>query len=160
MHESTRLIDGFASGGFGTQGLGGTPLADTIEVENVVLEDGMWTLAVGYDPAEVDALELDEESLRLYWWDEETDEWLLAGNASNLADNSDDPDYTGFVLGEPTDVLGDWGVDFAHRVVWANLDHASAFSVASVPEPGAAVLGLTGCVMLGLWFGRRRHVAH
>ena len=86
--------------------------------------------------------EATEESLRLYWWDEDAEQWLAAGNPSNLVDNSGDPAYAGFVLGEPTGVLGDWGVDPSHHVVWANLDHGSTFSVASVPEPATATLWL------------------
>jgi hypothetical protein len=77
-----------------------------------------------------------------------------------MVDNSGDPAYAGFVLGEPTDVLGDWGVDPSHHVVWANLDHGSTFSAAGVPEPATATLWLTGCVALGLWIGRQRYVAH
>ena len=90
--------------------------------------------------------------LRLYWWDDNTNQWLPAGNMSNLADNSGDPLYTGFVLGEPTDVLGDWGVDLVHHLVWANLDHGSTFSIAEVPEPSALALLLPA----GVWFALRR----
>jgi hypothetical protein len=70
-------------------------------------------------------------------------QWVLAGNNANLTWNP----AAQFVLGAPTDVLGDWGLNMADDYVWANIDHASTYSVgglANVPVPGAMLLGILG----------------
>jgi hypothetical protein len=41
-------------------------------------------------------------------------------------------------------MLGDWGVDTAGSYVWANIDHASTYAVASIPEPGSAAMLVAG----------------
>ncbi len=139
----------------GTAGLGtdGLPpearlLPATVELEDLVLDGDLATLAMYYDPAEVAALGLDESTLRLYWYDDAAAQWVLAGRNSNIDDSTGE-----FVAGLPTDVLGDWGLDMAGDYVWANIDHASAFGIAGTPEPTAVALLALGS---GLLLRRRR----
>jgi hypothetical protein len=148
--------------GFGTQGTppGASLVGGTVTIEDFVLTDDFATIRLFYDPAELAAGGIDEGSLLLYWWYDENDNrtfwwtappntWRVAGNEGNLADNSADPDYLGFVLGAPTDTLGDWGRNEAENYVWANVDHASAFGMAGVPEPLAlSLLAVGGAAVL------------
>jgi len=132
--------------GLGTDGLppGARLLPPTVTLEDLVLDGGLATLAMYYDPDEVAALGLDESTLRLYWYDDATAQWLLAGRNANYDDSTGQ-----FVAGPPTDVPGDWGLDMAGDYVWANIDHASIFAIAGVPEPTAmALLALGAAVLL------------
>ena len=90
------------------------------------------------------ALGLDESSLRLYRWDIAAQEWRLAGRMSNLDGSSGQE-----VLGPPTDVLGDWGYDPGYDV-WANVDHASVYTIAGqpIPEPASLLTVLGGLLLL------------
>jgi len=103
------------------------------------------TLKVAYDEGALGSLGILEETLRLYWWDEGRTEWTLAGNPSNNAKNP----LAEFVLGAPTDELGDWGLDMTGDYVWANIDHASVYAPAGVPEPSTlTLLALGGLAVL------------
>jgi hypothetical protein len=108
-----------------------------VTVEDLVLVAGMATLRVEYDPLMVLQEGLTESSLRLNWWDEGQGQWVLAGRSGNNDNTSGQ-----FVLGSPTEILGDWGVDTVADCVWANIDHASTYSVAgnAVPEPASIAL--------------------
>lgn len=156
------------SEGFGTQGTptGSSLIGGTVEIDNFSLTDDFATIKVFYDPAELAANGIDEDSVLLYWWYDENDSrpfwwknaaqsntWRAAGNDGNLDDNRTDPDYEGFVLGPPTDCLGDWGRNEADDYVWANVDHASVYGTAGTPEPATlALLALGGAAVLA---GRR-----
>jgi len=48
-------------------------------------------------------------------------------------------------------VLGDWGVDVDNNRVWANIDHASTYAKAPVPEPAT----LRACDFFARFFGTR-----
>jgi len=145
--EVTSDGDGFSAGGFTTQGLGAaTPLAFTVSVDNLVLDAGMATLTVDYDPVEIASAGIVEDSLRLHWWDEGLNSWSLAGRYSN-----NDNTMGQFVIGAPTSTLGDWGIDMAGNYVWANIDHASTYSLAGevIPEPTMiSLVALSGLLML------------
>ncbi len=149
--------NGLAAGGYSAQGLPGGTLPSTVELQNLVLSSGMATLKVLYSPTVLIDAGIDEATFRLYWYDTSTSQWLLAGR------NSNNTQITGsFVLGTPTGILGDWGIDMGNNYVWANIDHASTYGMAGVPEPsvpalspsilGALALGL---VALGAWRLRR-----
>ena len=140
--------NGLAAGGYSTQGLAGGTLPSTVSIQNLVLSGGMATLKVIYSPTVLVDEGIDEATFRLYWYDTSASQWLLAGR------NSNNNQTTGsFVLGGPTGILGDWGIDMANNYVWANIDHASTYGMAGVPEP--ATMGLLGVGALSLLRRRR-----
>jgi len=146
--------------GFGVAGLpeGSAFVGGGVSVEGLSIDDTFYTMQLFFNPQEVAALGIDPETLRLYWYDDDDSmtSWLLAGNPSNLTDNPD----AAFVLGGPTDVLGDWGLSLDGNFVWANVDHASVFAAAGplqtqtlpVPEPRSTML----IMLAGLLCRKRR----
>ena len=137
---------GFQDGGYDKNGMpsGHVPLAATVEVDDLELDAGMATLVVDYDPAEMAAKGIDEQTLCLYVYDEDSGLWGLAGRHTN-----NDPSQGAWVLGEPTGQVGDWGVNVDADFAWANIDHASIYAVAGLPEPGTiALLALGGLALL------------
>ena len=89
---------------------------------------GFYTLQIDFDPSELlpDGSEFDPTTLAGYYWND--DVWELWGRASNI-----DQSMGEFVLGEPTDILGDWGINLGAYYIWANVDHASTFCIAGTP---------------------------
>lgn len=153
------LTGGRAMIGYDPQGHIGAPTAGlpengqlfggTSEITQLDIEGEFATMIMYYNEADIPE-GVPEDSLRLYWYDEIGLEWLLAGNTSNIQDNP----AAAFVMGDPTDVLGDWGLNMADNYVWANVDHASDFGIAGVPEPGT--MALLGLGAMGLLARRRR----
>ena len=154
-----------------TTALSGTAELDETEVADAVQEladqgmaDPFITLKMYYDPDELAALDLVENTLRLYWWDGA--EWVLGGTTTAglvgesefASDNLANPDPASYGLG--------WtGLHMDGDYVWVNTNHASTFSVGGstggaqeppIPEP--AGLGLLGIALLALRrrSGRRR----
>jgi len=132
-------VGGYAAGlPAGSELVGGTT-----DLENFELTGQFATLTLQYDEDDLLYENIIEWTLRLYWYDDLLSQWVLAGNNSNLTWNP----AAQFVLGAPTDVLGDWGLDMVDNYVWANIDHASTYSMGgqpNVPAPGAVVLGILG----------------
>jgi len=121
---------------------GSIALDDTYDVEDITPDAGedFVTFEVLYDPPDLIPEGILEESLRLYVYDEIGETWGLAGRHSNTNSASGS-----FVMGAPTSVLGDWGVDTINDRVWANIDHASSYVVGGiVPEPGTSALLILG----------------
>lgn len=125
------------------EGLGGL-----IDLDNFLLLEPSATLSIAYDEAILAAMGVSEDDIRLFWFDETNQQWVLAGAQSNLGQGGS------FVLGAPTDVLGDFGVDTEANLVWANIDHASTYGVFSVPEPTGVTLLVAASA--GLMRRRRR----
>ena len=147
--------DAWASGTYAAAGLPGsaTPLDKSVELFELTLTGSFATLKLDYTEAELAAAGLAEQDLRLYWLDTASGEWVLAGNEANWGKNPD----AAFVLGAPTGNLGDWGVDPDGNTVWANIDHASTYSVLAVPAvPEPASLGLLTLAAAGALAARRR----
>ena len=73
---------------------------------------------------------LDESGLRLYYYDEVANAWLLAvdGNTEGV----------GNWLGDsaPTETLGDHGVDMADNILWAVVDHFTDFGAGGTGTGG------------------------
>ena len=137
-------VGGYAAGlPAGSELVGGTT-----DLDNFQLTGSYATLILNYDESDLLYRSIAEESLRLYWYNDLLSQWVLAGNDSNLTWNP----AAQFVLGAPTDVLGDWGLNMADNYVWANIDHASTYSMggeARVPEPAALISLVTGLALLG-----------
>jgi hypothetical protein len=135
--------------GLGRDGLppGQTPFHGTLELSDFTLDDGFEfaTLIWEYNPIDLSVLNIAEETVRLYWYKESTGEWVLAGEASNNVKNGGQ-----FVLGAPTDSLGDWGLDMTGNYAWANIDHASKYALVGfmIPEPASLLLLILGICAL------------
>ncbi len=142
--------DGFSTGGFGVGGIDGLAesLGTVVDLDNFTLLGTKATLSLPYDEAMLTGLDIAEEDIRLFWFDESHDEWLLAGPGSNNTPGGE------FVLGAPTENLGDYGVDTTNNFVWANIDHASTYGLFAVPEP--ATMGLLSLGAMALLRKRRK----
>jgi hypothetical protein len=137
---------------------GGLLVGGAADVTNLSLTGLFATITLPFDQQDLSSGMVDASTLRLYWFDGAQGIWRLAGNDSNLSDNSTSPGYHGFVLGAPTGVLGDWGLDLADQYVWANVDHASTFGMAGtvLPEPSTLALISVGAIGVLGWKRRRR----
>ncbi len=143
----------YDSTGFGAGGAG--IFSETVvSVENLALDAGFATLKLWYSQAAVDELLIDESTIRMYWYDPIAEDWLVAGDATNDVKNI----AAVFVLGEPTENLGDWGLDMTGNYVWANIDHASVYGMSGVPEPTTAILLLLGMGIMGAARRRTRKI--
>jgi PGF-pre-PGF domain-containing protein len=104
-----------------------TPMGDPnpgvyldIDASNELANFSWSLIKVGYNDAEVNALNIDENSLRLYWLNESSGEWIRLESA-----------------GSPPWVFGT-GVDTVNNIVWANVSHFSKYAVggkAYAPDP-------------------------
>ena len=94
-----------------------------------------WSLIeVEYSDAYVNALNIDESSLRLYWLNESSGEWVRLESA-----------------GSPPWVFG-VGVDTINNIVWANVSHFSEYAVggkAYAPDPVINSKGGSGSIGSG-----------
>jgi len=167
--EASGTIHG--PGGLGTNGMGicDAPfdaLNRTVDLTFYgALGVGEYATVKGYyTDAELEALGIIEESMRLYWHD--GTEWQLAWNGTNstpLPSNvpphltPGDPEHW-FVLGPPTGYgLGYHGVDPMGNYVWANVDHASTWGLGGHwPEPTSAALVGLGLAVLARRRRRQR----
>lgn len=96
--------------------------------------DGWLSLKFFYDDAQLaDAGITDESLLRMVWDDAGT--WTFDGTGE-------------FFLGDPQGGLGDFGVNVDDNFAWINVDHASTWALAEVPEPATMSLLLLGAPLL------------
>lgn len=152
--SSTASIDpeGFLTGGFSVAGLGPMTesLGTVVSLDSFVLLGSSATLSVPYEESMLAEMGLNENDLRIYWYDESGEEWILAGGLSNNTPGGE------FVLGAPTGNLGDFGVDTEANLVWVNIDHASDYGVFALPEPASIAILSVGAIAL---IGRRKRYA-
>jgi hypothetical protein len=150
LSGATGTISTGAATGYGVGGLpAGIVLDETIvKIENLAIDGEFATLLLFYAPDLVAPYGIEEESIRIYWYDDAEAQWVLAGNASNDAKNSN----AAFVMGKPTSALGDWGLDMDGNYAWANIDHASTYGMTATPEPATLVLLALGAA----WTTQRR----
>ena len=135
---------GLLNGDFSLDGLDDViaELGATIDLDNLSLLGSSATLSIPYDESLLQSYSIDEDDIRLFWYDEENEMWVLAGEASNHQPGGS------FVLGSPTDTPGDFGVDTEANLVWANIDHASTYGLFAVPEPATLCLLAIGAAAL------------
>lgn len=109
---------------------------------------GFYTLALRYSPVQVAMLGVSESTLRLYRYNSTSASWQLGGRSANT-----DTTVGAFVFGPPTANKGDYGIDLAAKVVWANFDRPCA--------AGATIAGTPEWVGAGtsMGFARVRHAA-
>jgi len=143
--------DGFDPADFNLDGLPDLfeSLGGIIDLDDFLLLGTSATLSIPYDEAMLQALGVSEGDLRLFWYDEDNDRWILAGAQSNNLPGGS------FVLGAPTDQLGDFGIDTEADLIWANIDHASTYGVFAIPEPATLALLVVGGLAL-VWRKRCR----
>jgi len=135
---------GFGDGGYTTAGLGadGVPLGCTVDVTNPEFGPGGYlTLEMDCPPDAVQELNIDEDTIGIYLFNGGV--WGLAGRNTNTDQTSGE-----FVLGPPTGVKGDWGVDPACHFAWANVDHASTYTLSGTPEPATLALVALGAAAI------------
>ena len=94
-------------------------------------------------------LEIAEESLRPYWWDESAETWIVGGTTpegthgeSFFAGIDSNPDGFG---------RGFVGLNTVENYLWANINHASIYGAGgvAVPEP-STLASLLGLCLVGL----------
>lgn len=116
-------------------------LADGAPPEEAFLRMEFW-----YDHDYLAANGIDEVDLAPYWWDMNSNQWLLVGTT-----------VTGEVgagllatLPEHENLVGYYGFDSDLDLVWMNVNHASLYGVWATPLPPAALLFATALAALGL----------
>ena len=94
------------------------------------LEDGEFTAVLQLQYTDDEIAGLEESSLRLYYYDVDSDTWPLAvdGNTEGAANWLGDS--------APTQNLGDHGVDMANNILWAVVDHFTDFGAGGTGETG------------------------
>lgn len=126
--------------GSSTVGMPGGALAvdDLLSVESFDPgSDGWLTLKFFYADSQLATAGItSEDDLRMYYWEDGSSQWADAGDGA-------------FFTGAPQGGLGDFGVNLADNYVWANVDHASYWTIAQIPEPTTlALLTLAGAATL------------
>jgi len=156
------------SGGMGTAGmtdsgqtraLSCTVRLDETDVAEAIAAlgggDAFITVNIHYDPAELAILELDENSLRPYWWNESGEEWVLCGTTT--AGLTGEGLFAGINENAADYGIGYCGLDTEENLLWANINHASTYGAGGTPEPATlSLLALGGLAVLRRRSHRRR----
>ncbi len=131
-----------------------TMTLDSDEVANALEGQDYISVQMYYSESELSEKEIDETTLRLYWWDGTNEEWIAGGTTTDgvigegvfAGLNSSPGDYG----------LGYHGISLSGNYVWANINHASPYGVGGlmVPEPSSALLAMLG-IAAGLVHRRR-----
>ncbi len=153
QNVSLAFIGNPEAGGFSTAALAG----QAVEVHFDAAGD-VYVLQLTYDENALPA-GMVEADLRLLYFDPGLNAWIDAIDA-----NSDGGVGEQFVLssfgafeaglGGGALPLSAHGLDMVGNTVWAVLDHASVFGMGVIPEPGSALLFMTGLALTAA--GRRR----
>ncbi|MFW6108459.1 MAG: C1 family peptidase [bacterium] len=152
--------------GYGTDGMGLHPRAEVVALDRTLEahlhgsvdgdggDSGYLTVSGYYTDAEIAALGIVEETLRLYFHD--GDVWQMACDATNHAPSGGSlEDY--LIIGPPADHgLGFYGVHPLDNYVWANVDHLSPWAIAGRPIPEPATATALALGLLALLRRRRR----
>jgi hypothetical protein len=148
----------YGAGAHGTEGLeGGTPLDKGLKVSSLDTGSAEYvTLKMFYDEEEIDAKGIQEDNLRMWWWNsaanEGAGEWVLGGT-TELGEEGEST-FAGVGTSPDGDFgLGYTGLNIDENYTWVNANHASDY-IQATPEPGGAVLLAIG--LLGLCLGGRR----
>ena len=156
----TVTYDHGSSGPMGTGGIGafgdvaalsGTVVLDPDEIDAAVAASpsGYVTFKLYYDESEVELWEIDEASLRPYWWSGA--EWVPGGTTT-----TGDPGEGAFAGLDtaPADFgMGYYGLDTGANFLWSNITHASMYGAggnqaAAIPEPATAALFALAAALL------------
>ena len=161
-------LESGGSGGMGTAGmtdsgqtraLSCTVRLDETDVAEAIAAlgggDAFVTVNIHYDPAELAILELDENSLRPYWWNELGEEWVLCGTTT--AGLTGEGIFAGINENAADYGIGYCGIDTEENFLWANINHASTYGAGGTPEPATlSLLALGGLAVLRRDKSRRR----
>ncbi len=95
------------------------------------LVDGEFTAIIGFFYSDAEAAGVNESDLAIYYYDEASAAWRLAVDGNTSGGKR-------FWLDTPPDApqLGDYGVDTASNLVWAVVDHFTAFGIAESSSEG------------------------
>ncbi len=94
------------------------------------LNNGDFTAVVKLHYTDVEIMGINEMDLRLYYYDENTEAWLLAVDGNTAGSST----WQG--NSAPTTTLGDHGVDADNNIVWAVVDHFTDFGAGGIGTGG------------------------
>ncbi|MBN1853936.1 MAG: hypothetical protein JW829_14485 [Pirellulales bacterium] len=140
--EVSSTFDPTGSFGMGVEGLegaqllGGTTRFDGSEFDAAVDTslNGFITFRMHYLEDELEDLRLQEQTLRLYWWNHDENEWILGGTTPTGIEGSGD--FAGINVDPDAYGMGYFGLNTIDNYLWIHATHASVYGIAGLPGLG------------------------